>query len=493
MSGSRIDQKPVRVSPALILAALIVIAALLRFYRLGDWSLEATEIFTLRDSLRLKLTNPRPLSYVLNYVLIRPFRPLDELGLRLLPALFGVLTIPTFYVITRRLIGAKAALLGTLLLTFSALHVFYSQFARYWSLVMLLCAVYPYAFYLGVRYRDRAALSLGLVTAVVAALAHPVSVLLAGGPAIWLSATYLRPALLKTLWARRGFRWGAVATGVLVALLTIRFIPLLQDWIAMHDRNPGFGQFLNRPKPNGLKQVAYLAAFSEGVTFPVVLGAAAGIFLLWRGRDRVLGQFLTSLAVFPIGFITLLSVRTPVSTFYLVPTLPVFFIGAGVFLERMFEVDWKVRPQWLFPAVLTVIILTAGAPTLVSQYRNGRRFDFRGVGHWMGNRVGHGDVVFSDQPMVLAHYLPEHRVQRLRRPGPLQQSLDSLGTIGGGGALWVVAPAPAHAFRTALKEGGLARWMYDHCQMRNTVGVGRVDFRQQYLQVYRCPTSRQPR
>ena len=56
-----------------------------------------------------------------------------------------------------------------------------------------------------------------------------------------------------------------------------------------------------------------------------------------------------------------------------------------------------------------------------------------------------------------------------------------------GGALWVVAPAPAHAFRTNLKAGGLADWMYRNCQLRTTIGTGRLDFRQQYLQVYRCP------
>jgi hypothetical protein len=31
--------------------------------------------------------------------------------------------------------------------------------------------------------------------------------------------------------------------------------------------------------------------------------------------------------------------------------------------------------------------------------------------------------------------------------------------------------------------------MYEHCQLRNTVGVGRVDFRQYHLQVYRCPAA----
>jgi hypothetical protein len=53
--------------------------------------------------------------------------------------------------------------------------------------------------------------------------------------------------------------------------------------------------------------------------------------------------------------------------------------------------------------------------------------------------------------------------------------------------LWVVAPAPSHAFRANLRQRGLIRWIYDNCQLRNSTGVGRVDYRQEYLHIYRCP------
>jgi hypothetical protein len=57
-------------------------------------------------------------------------------------------------------------------------------------------------------------------------------------------------------------------------------------------------------------------------------------------------------------------------------------------------------------------------------------------------------------------------------------------------ALWLVAPAPSHAFRGNLKRGGVLGWIYENCQLRNTLGVSRIDFRQQYLQVYRCPPAK---
>lgn len=475
-------------TPGLVIACLTILALALRFWRLGDWNFEATEMFTLRDSLRPRWGNPRPLGYLLNYYLVGSFRPLDELGLRILPALFGVLAIPAFYWVGRRLIGTRAALLGALLLTVSGLHVFYSQFARYWSLVFLLCAIYPYALYRGVRERDRGALAIGLVTAVLAVLAHPVSILLVGGPAIWLAVTYLRPHRFRQAWAHSGFRWGMALGVVLLVLIAIRILPLFQGWISMHDQNPGMGQFLHGPKKgHGIKQMVLLTAYVESLTLPVVLGGVVGLYLLWRQHDRVLGIFLTSLAAFPLIFIALVSIRTPVSTFYLLPAAPVFFLGAGVFLDRIFQVDWKVRPRWLVPTTILVLFMTAGAPTLVSQYRNGRRFDFRSVARWLEPQLSQGDVVYSDQPMVLAYYLKNPPVQKLRPTSePLREAAGAVRRAGGQ-ALWVVAPAPSHALRTNLKPGGLADWMYENCQMRTTIGRGRLDFRQQYLQVYRCP------
>ena len=431
--------------------------------------------------------------YHLNHYLIDPITPLDEFGIRFLPALFGVLAIPALYFVARRLVGAPAALFAAFLLTVSPLHVIYSQFGRYWSLVFLLCAIYPYALYIGIREHNRRALVLGIVTAILATLAHPAAVLLFGGPMLWLGFGYLRPRHIQALWARPAFRYGLLIAVVVAGAIVVRFIPILQSWIAEHDANPGSGQSLLRAPPRILKPIVYLLAYTESLTIPIVLAGAVGIHLIVQTRDRILGMFLASLVIFPLAFLCLIMFRTPVSTYYALPAAPVLFIGAGVFLDRVFQMESSLRPRWLLPAVLTILMLVPGTPTLVSQYLNGRRFDFRSVAHWLKPRLTPGDVVFSDQPVAMGSYLPGTDVQRLRyKIEPLAESVRAVGALGRGGALWIVAPAPAHAFRTNLKQGGLIRWIYDNCQLTNTVGRGRVDFRQQYLQVYRCPPAQPP-
>ena len=158
------DEQKQGLSEGLLLGGLIVVAFVLRFARLGLWSLDSDEVFMRRDSLNFRFTNPRPLLYFINHYVIAPIIPLDEFGIRLLPATFGVLAIPVLYLVTRRFFGARAALFAAALLAVSPVHVFYSQFGRYWSLVFLFATIYPYALYLGVRHRSRRALALGLAS-----------------------------------------------------------------------------------------------------------------------------------------------------------------------------------------------------------------------------------------------------------------------------------------------------------------------------------------
>jgi hypothetical protein len=170
------------------------------------------------------------------------------------------------------------------------------------------------------------------------------------------------------------------------------------------------------------------------------------------------------------------------------PATPALFIGAGIFLDRLVGLDSTLRPRWLLSALVAAMIFAAGAPTLISQYRDGRRWDFRGAAHWLDERLAPDDVVFSDQPKVVAYYLPGRDVQRLvADPVRLGQAASVLHQSGRGGVLWIVAPAPSHAFRTNPGLRRLNGWIYDNCQLRNTLGVGRVDFRQNFLQIYRCP------
>ena len=477
-------------TPGLVLAGLFLLALALRVWRVGDWTFDGDEIYTLRDSLQPRLGNPRPLLFLLNYYLVRPFLPLDEFGLRILPALAGALAVPALFVIGRALMGTRAGLFSALLVAVNPVHIYHSQYARYWAVVFLLSAIYPYALYLGVQRREGRWLGLGILAAILAVLAHPMAVLLVGGLGLCVLLNLRRDTLTR-LWSQPSFRWFVLVLGILVLVATVRSVDMLQGWIAAHDVKTRVPDHLrDAPRALGVRQLAILLTLAEGLTLPVTLMGLVGIYLLRSARDRELWVLLTCLLFVPVATVLALSTRTPVSVTYLMPAVPVLFLGAGAFLDRLTDVDWGVRPRWLVPTVLTAALLAAGLPSLVSQYRDGRRYDFRGAARWLDRRLAPGDMVFSVQSRILSHYLERGKSQPLAADTvAIAAAAQSLHQAGAGRALWIVAPAPSHAFRSNLKRGGLIDWMFDHCQLRNSIGVGRMDFRQQYLHIYRCPPA----
>ncbi len=477
--------------PAVILAVLLAIAIVLRFWRLGHWGFEGDEIFTLRDSIDPRFRNPRPLLYLLNYYLVLPFRPLDEFGLRIIPALAGVLAIPVDIPGDSETRRDPSGSLRRVSVDREQRSRYQSQYARYWSLVFLRLG------HLSVRHLCR---NQGSQPARHRARDPdrrswrcwriPSLGSLSAGSSSGSSSPNIGREYAKRLWKHRTLRWGVLAFIVLAAMITIRYLPVLGEWIQEHDEGVTQDNLLHLPGRPGMKQIALLMSYVEGVTVPVVLAGVVGVVWLWQRRDRALARLLACLLVIPTGLLVLLSFRTPVSITYLLPTAPVFFIGAGVFLDRLADADW-VAPALAAPSHgddLHNRDRSSYPPVTVPRWSPPR---LPCCGRLSVRATAPGDGIYSDQAAVLGHYLPGRFVGRLAADSEvLDRSLRELGKTGHGDALWVVVPAAAQGgLRTTAAVGMMSGWIYRNCQLRNTVGVARLDFRQNQLQVYRCPSA----
>jgi len=132
-----------------LILVLITVGAFLRLYHLdfnSFWLDEAaTVIFTQQSILNywqllnnLGEVHP-PLFYIVEK-LILPFGN-SEFLYRLLPALLGIATIPLFYLIGKKMFCCEIGLIMAALLTFSPFHVFFSQDARMYTLLLFLMSV----------------------------------------------------------------------------------------------------------------------------------------------------------------------------------------------------------------------------------------------------------------------------------------------------------------------------------------------------------------
>jgi hypothetical protein len=131
------------------LAALTAAGAALRFATLGVQSFWLDEAVThqlvgrsLGGMLRAipHSESTPPLYYVVTWVWARIFGS-GEVGLRSLSALVGTATIVMLALIARRLGGERAGLAAAALAAASPLLIWYSQEARAYALLVLLCAV----------------------------------------------------------------------------------------------------------------------------------------------------------------------------------------------------------------------------------------------------------------------------------------------------------------------------------------------------------------
>jgi mannosyltransferase len=276
------------------LAALIVLAAILRFATLGQQSFWYDEAFTpvhvLHSGLGATMRavahteNTPPLWYLIAWLDVRVLGD-GAFALRLPSALAGVLTVPVVWAIGEQLagrptddrpaIGRRVALIGATIVAVNPLLVWYSQEARAYGLFVLFCALAMLCFVRVVREPTRGRVAAFALSGSLALLTHYFAVFLLLGMVLWL----LRERALR--------RAALPAIGAL-ALVGLALLPLISaqgghgtQWI---------GRWALSSRLQAIPQY-YLTGYSgsslgRGVELLVALPILAGIGL---GAWRLLG------------------------------------------------------------------------------------------------------------------------------------------------------------------------------------------------------------
>ena len=272
----------------LALVGIVALAEALRFATLGVQSLDFDEAYTVQivgGSLghvfrQVPVTESTPpLYYLLQWAWAQVFG-VGVVGLRTLSALLGTLVVPVAFAAGRRLGGVRAGLVAALLVAVNPLMVWYSQEARSYALLSLLCALSFWAFVCALE-RPSVAVLAGWALASAAALAtHYFAVFLVGVEAVWL---------LCVFWRRRDARrWVVPAVGAVVIVGTA-LLPLAVDQ-ASHNRTEWIEALSlpTRVREVGKKwltgEIGPVASW-ELALFVVVVGVLL-VMALRRGRQR---------------------------------------------------------------------------------------------------------------------------------------------------------------------------------------------------------------
>jgi hypothetical protein len=366
----------------LLIGGLTVLAAIVRFVALGTqsyWYDESLTVHLLRWPFGDMLARiPRsgaepPLYFLLAWFWTRAFG-LGEAGLRSLSAVFGTLTVPVAYLAARELIGRRGAVIIGLFAAFSPALVWYSQEARSYALMTLLCALSFLFFTRALRRPSRREPALWALASALALTAHYFAIFLVAPEAAWL--------LLRATERRRA----AWAVGAL-ALAGAALAPL-----ALYQRTHGGVEWIGRiplgPRLTDTGSFFVVGPVSPLSTTPVAVGAvlvlagALGLVLGGRQDARVRRGVLLAFALGAAVIVIPLVIRLAGSDFFLGRNLLAAWLPLSIVLAAALALPRAGRVG------LAVVAVTCAGFVAIDAHIAGtveaQRDDWRTVGRILG-------------------------------------------------------------------------------------------------------------
>lgn len=225
------------------------VGAFLRCYNLASPSLWMDELNTVRSSAifgdRPPLYKPKVLGYMpMSLSLAAQGIPpgsvpadepekwramgITEIPMRISSVVVGILSVPILALVSRGVIGARAACMLALLLAVAPWHLSWSRDARFYSLQFLFYNLSLMLYFVATRERSRSRMVLAMVLMVLAFLTQPPALVIVGVfAADWLLGLLSNePARL----GRYGWTCAIVALALCAASLTSSVAERPTDW-----------------------------------------------------------------------------------------------------------------------------------------------------------------------------------------------------------------------------------------------------------------------
>ena len=380
-----------RVSPRAFVAGVTIVAAILRLLyldRQSIWVDEGLSVALTHTPWReMILTTPHNDAMSPYLVLLRLWimRFGDSAAsLRIPSVIFSVATLPLLYALARRLAGARAAAVTTILFAINVFSIRYAQEARCYSLMVLL-VVGSWIFFLRCVETPAPTNYAGyILTSVVGAYTQVFNAL--SYPAQWISMVW-RSHRIKP-------RLGLVVSVLLVCVLIIpkamsvlstdlgqnRWVSSLSPDLILH-LVIAFSGSLTTGRGEFLLTGAYLLA--------AVCGALA-LILVPRESDRSGNRrrFILLGFAIPVAAVLIVSIVKPsLVNRYLSEALPLFMILCAIGLCR-------ARPRWVGAAGLAAIaVLSFYQDYLYYRYGDGEREGWSAATAYILSHAKSGDAV----------------------------------------------------------------------------------------------------
>ncbi len=382
----------------LILLLCLLIGFALRFYRFDQKSLWLDEVHTFNDSrddlkeqFKFYKEHPGFLHPPLFFVLTHQFYPFPkpERDLRVIPLIFGTLSILMIYLLARQF-SSRIALLCTLSLTFMTYHISLSQDGRSYSFLMFIGMT---GLYFLMKYLQTSKKKFIFLVALCFSILFHTSY--SSIPFIALSQVlwFYRPSQEAKKPTFSGF-W--TLNGFILLLCLPWIIFLISNYkgqglmgLASHSENPGsFWYILSGLLHDWVSHVPLM-----------IVSAFLLILLPIFSQYKKNALILLGVFVLPVGglyaFCKFFHVTHFVTSRYFVNFLPLFLITLYLSLDAI-EVRFEWLKKFLRLRFLFIILFIASNLIILPLYYRSEKQDFRGLVNYLKANLQEGDKIFVD-------------------------------------------------------------------------------------------------
>jgi hypothetical protein len=399
-----------------ILILCLLLGFAFRFYTFDQKSLWMDEIYTFNDSrddlkgqLRFYGENPTFLHPPLFFILTHLFYPFakPERDLRIIPLIFGTLSIPMIYLLAR-LFSPGIALPCTLALTFMTYHVSLSQDGRSYSLLMFFGMLGLYFFMKHLKTLKKGYLL--LVALCFTVLFHT----------SYSSIPFI--VLSQLLWFFQGDeerKFPPLSSFLILNGLIILFCIPWVTFLVSHYKGQPMGGLRDLQNPLSFWNILYGVFHDWVLNVPLMITAMILLILfLFFSKYKRNALVLLSVLILPIGGIFLycrwLNITHFVTSRYFINFLPLFFITIFLSLHTL-ELKLGIIKKYARLKFLFVIFLILSNLLILPLYYRSEKQNYRGLVTYLKGHLRDGDKVILGNMLyisVMLHYFgvyPEKR------------------------------------------------------------------------------------
>ena len=302
----------------------------------------------------------------------------------------AVISIPVLYFSWSRNIGRNAALFASGILIFSAWHLWFSQYARYYTGVFLFSSLAYFFFFRAIYIERLGNLIWALIFSVLAILFHATAVFVPVSVAVsyFIIFIFMKKYEHINFLNIKIYLILSLIAGVVISPI---LFTVLDGWVETNQAW-GYGAVLIIPQ-----LVKYIQV-------PIVIAALFGWFIILK-KDKVAATFFMCALVVPALFFVGAASFMAISPSYAFYTLPIAILLAGIACEEI-RVHLSSTHSFAVSAVMFFLLISTLLPSFASHFLDRSSFNFSSVIDFVDDNFQNSDQVLSFKP---GFELPDER------------------------------------------------------------------------------------